>query len=143
MHHQHSPFLGHINGFLRIFHNRYIFFVVILDVIQRHPFHFLHHQNTKGLLLLYGSNSKWSYSFTNVLLNIQCVVTFSIVINLLTRPAVDRHHFDRTKIHPGNWTLPIFQILFNSWIECIIWYCYRIFLQNKLWLHTTQGSCFM
>ena len=66
-----------------------------------HSIHLLHLQNTKGLLLLYGSNSKWSYSFSDVL-HIQCVVAFSIVVNMLSRPEVHRHHFDRTKIHPAN-----------------------------------------
>ena len=71
---------------LRIFHNRCIFCVVMFDVIQRHPFYFLHLQNTKGSLPLYGSNSKGSNLFSNTLFHIQHVIAFSNVLNILTRP---------------------------------------------------------
>ena len=90
----------------------------------------------------YGSNSKWSYSFSDVL-HIQCVVAFSIVVNMLSRPAVHRHHFDRTKIHPANWTHPIFQIDLNNLIECIMWNSKRIFPQNTCWDQATHGNCLM
>ena len=93
----------------RMFHNRYIFYVVVFNAIHIHSFHFLHLQNTKGLLLSYGSNSKWYYYFSNVLSHIQCVAAFSLVFNMLAIPVVHRHHFDCKKIHPTNWTHPIFQ----------------------------------
>ena len=84
-----------------------------------HSIHLLHLQNTKAAIRI------WQ-QFVVVLLvsdvlHIQCVVAFSIVVNMLSRPAVHRHHFDRTKIHPANWTHPIFQIDLNNLIECIMW----------------------
>ena len=56
-------------------------------------------QNTKGLSLPYGSNSKWSYCFSSVLY-IRCVLAFSIFINTSTRLVMFGHHFYRNKIHP-------------------------------------------
>ena len=87
-----------------IFHNRYIFhifYVVVFDVIQKHPFLFLHPQNTKDLPLPYCSNAKLFYRFCNVPY-IRCIVTFSIVVNMPTRLAMVRHHFDRTKVLSAN-----------------------------------------
>ena len=56
-------------------------------------------QNTKGLSLPYGSNSKWSYCFSSVLY-IRCVLAFSIFINTSTRLVMFGHHFYLNKIHP-------------------------------------------
>ena len=84
-----------------IFHNRYIFYVVVFDAIQRYPFHFLHPQNKKSLSLPYGSNLKRSYSSSNFLY-IPCVVAFNIVVKTSSTLTMFRHQFDRTKIHPAN-----------------------------------------
>ena len=67
--------------------------------------------------------------------NIQCVIAFNIVVNMLTWLALHRHHFDCTKIHPANWTHSVFQILLNSWIECIMGFLKDISAEQIL------GSC--
>ena len=95
---------------------------------------------TKGFLLLHGSNSKWSYSFSNVLLHIQCVVAFSIVINIFTRLAVHRHRYNRTKKLSANWTHPIFQIALNSRLNASYGIPRGYFHWKKNWgsLHSWQ-----
>jgi len=97
----------------------------------------------KGILLSYGSTSKWSCSITNVPLHIRCAVAFSVVVNTPARLVVHQHHFDHTKMHPTNWSHSSFQIFLNSSIEWIMWDSQRMYLLNKCCDAATHGSYLM
>ena len=76
VHHQHSPLWCQANGFRHQDLSQQVH--LLCCRIRYHP-KSIHSiscicKNTKGLLLSHGSNSKWSYSFSNVLLHKQCVV---------------------------------------------------------------------
>ena len=76
VHHQHSPLWCQANGFRHQDLSQQVH--LLCCRIWCHPKSIYSIscicKNTKGLLLSHGSNSKWSYSFSNVLLHKQCVV---------------------------------------------------------------------
>ena len=125
-----------------IFHNSYIFYVILLDAIQTPPFHSCI-QKTQSI-------SRWRKAAIRSALTLSATFStshVSLFLALLSTRLQYWWWFDIILTVPKyilqTEHIRFFQIVLNSWIEYIIWDSQRIFPLNKRWNHTTHSNCLL